>query len=75
MCLSVGIETEQNAPVDQGILLLSPGSLLYFPTSGTNNRLDFIAINETGDIRVGNLGRRKAEKHVNQFHKFRGQKE
>lgn len=72
LCLSVGIETEKNAPVDQGILLLSPGTLLYFSTGGTNNGLDFVAVDETGNIRVRNLGGRETKKMKISFKRLEG---
>ncbi len=60
--LCIGIETEEDSLVDQGVLLLGPGTLLDFLTSGANDRLDFVAVDEAGDVGVRDLGVGKAER-------------
>jgi len=54
--LRVRVQTEKNAPIVEGILLLGPGTFLDFLACRTNNRLDLSAIDETGDVGVGYLG-------------------
>lgn len=62
--LGVRVQAEENSLVDQGVLLLSPGSFLDLGVGGTDNGLDFGAVDETGYIGVGDLGGRKArERH------------
>lgn len=58
--LGVRIQAEENTLVDQGVLLLCPGSFLDLGVGGTDDGLDLGAVNETGDIGVGDLGGRKA---------------
>lgn len=58
--LGVRVQAEENSLVDQGVLLLSPGSFLGFGVGETNDGLDFGAVDKTGDIGVGDLGGRKA---------------
>ena len=54
--LCVGVETEENALVDQGVLLLCVRTLLNLGTSWTDDRLDLRAVNDAGYIWVRNLG-------------------
>ena len=54
--LGVGVETEENGLVDEGILLLGPGTLLNFLASGADDRLNFVTVDETSNIGVRNLG-------------------
>ena len=58
--LGVRVQAEENSLVDQGVLLLSPGSFLDLGAGGTDDGLDLSAVDETGDIGVGDLGDRKA---------------
>lgn len=54
--LGVGVEAEENGLVDQGVLLLCPGALLELLAGGTNNGLDLVAVDQTGNVGVGDLG-------------------
>lgn len=36
--------------------MLGPGALLVLGVSGTNDGLDLIGVDETGDVGVGDLG-------------------
>ena len=58
--LGVGVEAEENTLVDEGVLVLRPGALLVLRVCGANDRLNLVAVDETGDIGVGDLRRRKA---------------
>jgi hypothetical protein len=40
---------------------LSPGAFLNFLAGRSDNRLDFIAVDQTSNIRVGDLSSRKAK--------------
>jgi hypothetical protein len=60
--LGVRIETEKDSLVDERVLLLSPGTFLDFLAGRSDNRLDFIAVDQTSNIRVGDLGSREAER-------------
>ena len=59
--LGIRVQAEENCPVDQGVLLLRPGSFLDLGVGGTDDGLDFGAVDETGDVGVGDLGGRKAK--------------
>jgi len=54
--LGVGVETEENSPVDEGVLLLCPGPLLDLLASRADDGLDLVTVDEAGDIGVGDLG-------------------
>lgn len=54
--LGIGVETEENGLVDEGVLVLRPGALLGLLTSGADNGLNLIRVNETGDVGVADLG-------------------
>ena len=54
--LGVGVETEENGLVDEGILLLGPGTLLNFLASGADDRLNFVTVDEASNIGVCDLG-------------------
>lgn len=54
--LGVGVETEENGLVDEGVLLLCPGTLLNFLTSRANDGLNLVAVDQASDIGVGDLG-------------------
>lgn len=58
--LGVWVETEENGLVDEGVLLLCPWALLDLLASGADNGLDLIAVDQAGDIGVGDLGGGKA---------------
>jgi hypothetical protein len=58
--LRVGIEAEEHALVGKGVLVLSPGTPLSFRPGRANDGLDLRAVNDAGNIRVGDLRRRKA---------------
>jgi hypothetical protein len=51
--LSVRVETVHDTLVLERVLLLSEGTLVVLVTGGTDNRLNFIRVDETSDIRVG----------------------
>jgi len=53
--LGVRVETEKDSLVDERVLLLSPGAFLDFLASRSDNGLDFIAVDQTSNIRVRNL--------------------
>ena len=57
--LRVGVEAEENTLVDKWVLVLRPGALLVLRVGGADDRLDLVAVDETGDIGVGDLRRRK----------------
>ena len=59
--LGVGVETEENSLVDERIFLLGPGAFLYFLAGRSDNRLDFIAIDQTSNVRVADFSRREAK--------------
>ena len=59
--LGVGVETEKNSLVDKRIFLLGPGPFLSFLASGSDNRLNFIAIDQTSNIGVGDFSRRETK--------------
>jgi len=52
---------EENSPVDEGVLLLCPGTFLDFLASRANNGLDLVAVDQASNVRVGDLGGREAE--------------
>ena len=54
--LGIGVETEENGLVDEGVLLLCPGTLLNFLASGADDRLNFVTVDETSNIGVRDLG-------------------
>ena len=41
--------------------MLRPGALLVLVVGGTDNGLDLVAVDETGDVGVGDLRRREAD--------------
>ena len=53
--LGVGVEAEENTLVNEGVLVLRPGALLVLVVGGTDDRLDLVAVDETGDVGVGDL--------------------
>ena len=57
--LRVGVQTEENALVDEGVLVLRPGALLVLRVRGADNRLDLVTVNQAGDVRVRDLRRRE----------------
>ena len=59
--LCVGVKTEKNGLVDERIFLLGPGAFLNFLAGRSDNRLDFIAIDQTSNIRVGDFSSREAK--------------
>lgn len=54
--LGIRVQTEENTLVDEGVLLLGPGAFLDFLAGGADNGLDLSAVDEAGDIGVGDLG-------------------
>ena len=56
--LRVRVETEQDALVFQGVFVLRPGALLDLGAGGPHDRLNFIAVDQASDIRIGDLSRR-----------------
>ena len=59
--LGIGIETEKYSLVDERIFLLGPGTFLSFLAGGSDNRLNFIAIDQTSNIGVGDFSSREAK--------------
>ena len=60
--LRVRVQTEENALVDEGVLVLRPGALLVLRVGGADNGLDLVAVDETSNIGVGDLGSGEAER-------------
>lgn len=54
--LGVRVQTEENGLIDEGVLLLRPGALLDLLPSRSNNGLDLVAVDQTGNVGVGDLG-------------------
>ena len=54
--LCVRVKTEENSLVAERVLLLRPGTLLGLLASGAHNRLDLVAVDETGYVGVRDLG-------------------
>jgi hypothetical protein len=52
----IRVQAEKNSLVNEGVLLLRPGPFLNFMAGGAYNRLDFITVDQTSNIRVRNLG-------------------
>ena len=50
--LRVRVEAEENALVDKRVLVLSPRALLVLRVGGANDRLNLIAVDDAGHIRV-----------------------
>ena len=59
--LGVGIEAEEDTFVDQWVLMLGPWAPGDLGVGGSDNSLDHRAIDDAGDIGVGDLGGREAE--------------
>jgi len=57
--LSVGVKTEEDTLVDQWVLVLRPWALRDLGVGRSNNSLDRRAVDDTGDIGVGDLGGRE----------------
>ena len=57
--LSVRVQAEENALVNQGVLVLRPGALLVLGVRGADDGLDLIAVDDAGNIGVGDLRRRE----------------
>ena len=58
--LGVRVQAEENALVDQGVLVLRPGALLVLGVRGADDGLDLIAVDDAGNIGVGDLRRGEA---------------
>ena len=58
--LRVRVQAEEDALVDEGVLVLRPRALLGLRVRGANDRLDLVAVDDASDIGVGNLCRREA---------------
>ena len=58
---SVGVQTEENALVDKGVLVLRPGALLVFRVRGAHDGLNLVAVDEASDVGVANLSGGEAE--------------
>ena len=58
--LGVRVETEEDSLVDEGVLLLCPGTFLDFLAGRADNRLNLVTVDQAGDVGVGDLGCRKA---------------
>lgn len=57
--LVVGVEAVHDTSVLKRVLLNGEGSLVVLVTLGASSRLDFVRVDETGDIRVGDdVGRK-----------------
>ena len=59
--LGVRVKTEEDSLVDQGVLLLCPGTFLDFLASRADNGLDLVAVDQASNVWVGDLGGREAE--------------
>ena len=59
--LRVRVQAEEDALVDEGVLVLRPGALLDLRVGGADDGLDLIRVDETGDVGVGDLRRREAD--------------
>ena len=53
--LRVRVEAEQDGLVDERVLVLCPGALLDLSVGRSDNGLDLIRVDETGDVGVGDL--------------------
>jgi len=53
--LRVGVEAEEDGFVDERVLLLRPGTLLELLAGRTHDGLDLVAVDQAGDIGVGDL--------------------
>ena len=62
--LGIRVETEKNSLVDERVLLLGPGTFLGFLAGRSNNGLDFVAVDQASDVRVGDLSHREAERYT-----------
>lgn len=60
--LGVWVETEENSLVDERILLLRPRALLDLLASRADDGLDLVAIDQTSNIGVADLGSGEAGK-------------
>jgi hypothetical protein len=58
--LGVRVQTEEDAFVDERVLLLRPWALLDPGTCRADSRLNLSAVDEASDVRVGDLGSGKA---------------
>ena len=54
--LRVRVEAEKDRLVDERVLLLCPGTLRELLVGGSDNGLDLSAIDQSGHIRVRDLG-------------------
>jgi len=59
--LGVGVEAEEDTLVDQWVLVLSPWALGDLGIGRSNNGLDHRAVDDSSNIRVGDLGGRETE--------------
>ena len=57
--LRVGVQTEEDTLVDEGVLVLRPGALLVLGVRGADDGLDLIAVDDAGNVGVGDLRRRE----------------
>lgn len=53
--LGIRVQTEHNCLVDQWILLLGPWTFLDLLASRTDNGLNLVAVDQTGNVRVADL--------------------
>jgi len=58
--LGVGVETDKNTSVAERVLALGEGTLDDGLASGTDNGLDFVGVDETGKVGVGDDGLRES---------------
>jgi hypothetical protein len=54
--LRVGVEAEEDGLVDKGVLLLRPWALLELLAGGAHDGLNLVAVDQAGDVGVGDLG-------------------
>jgi len=54
--LGIGVEAEEDALVDQWVLVLSPWAPGDLGVGRSNNSLDHGAVDDTSDVGVGDLG-------------------
>jgi len=58
--LGIRVHAEENAIVHERVFLLCPWAFLDLWAGGTNDSLNLRAVDKTSDVRVGDLGGRKA---------------
>ena len=65
--LSVWVQSEEDSLVDERVLLLGPWTFLVLLVGGPDDGLDFVAVDQTGDVWVGDFGRWQASRQTQQI--------